>query len=109
MTKFQVSFILKFSPSNWKTFEKCQNFNHHKIENDSSPSYGTTFQKCHFFYHHKTVGANQSCPNCLLPKLQVLDGAHGYLYTRWVRLNRNFQKEHQAAKGKKVYNIYRLQ
>ncbi len=105
MTKFWVSFILKISPSDWKTCEKCQNFNHHKIENDSSPSYGTTFLKCQIFYHHKIDGANQSCPNGLLPKLQVLDEVHGYLYTRWVRLNTNFQKEHQAPKGKKAYNI----
>lgn len=41
--------------------------------------------------------------------LQVLGGVHGYLYTRWVRLSTNVQKEHKAAKGKKVYNIYRLQ
>lgn len=46
MTEFWVSFILKFSPSNWETCEKCQNFNHHKI-----------------------VGANQSCPK--LPPSKV--------------------------------------
>jgi hypothetical protein len=92
MIEFWVSFILKFSPSDWKTCEIFQNFNHHKIQNDSSSSYGTTFRKCHFFYYHKIDGANQSCPNCLLPKLQVLDGVHGYYLYQMGKAKYKFSK-----------------
>ncbi len=53
---------------------------------------GPHFKNVTFFYHHKIDGANQSCPICLLPKLQVLDGVHGYLYIRWVKAKYKFSK-----------------
>jgi hypothetical protein len=52
MTEFWVSFILKFSPFDWKTCEKCQNFNHHKIDEANHFAQIASFQsyKCWMGY-----------------------------------------------------------
>jgi hypothetical protein len=103
MTKFWVSFILKFSPSNWKTCEKCQNFNHHKIEDDSSPSYGTTFQKCHFVLPSQNSWGKPKLPK--LPPSKVTSVGWG----TWIFIYQMGKAKYKFSKGKKVYNVYRLQ